>query len=113
MQAGGGLAAGEQQQAMATPGAEDYTNLQRVKVYRLNDSGHWDDKGTGHVSCEYMEVRARLLTSCPVLYCTNPPLFGGVVHHDPHRLTSDRTEDGGVKSLIMRSREEAFGLHFF
>ena len=45
------------------PGAEDYTsdqytNLQRVKVYRLNDSGHWDDKGTGHVSCEYMEVRA-------------------------------------------------------
>jgi protein phosphatase-4 regulatory subunit 3 len=37
--------------------AEDFTNLQRVKVYRLNDSGHWDDKGTGHVSCEYMEVR--------------------------------------------------------
>ncbi|EEH55088.1 uncharacterized protein MICPUCDRAFT_19362 [Micromonas pusilla CCMP1545] len=35
--------------------AEDFTNLQRVKVYRLNDSGHWDDKGTGHVSCEYME----------------------------------------------------------
>ena len=37
--------------------AEDFTNLQRVKVYRLNESGHWDDKGTGHVSCEYMEVR--------------------------------------------------------
>ena len=38
-------------------GDEDYTNLQRVKVYRLNEGGHWDDKGTGHVSCEYMEVR--------------------------------------------------------
>ncbi len=32
-------------------GDEDYTNLQRVKVYRLNEGGHWDDKGTGHVSC--------------------------------------------------------------
>eukprot|EP00227_Mantoniella_beaufortii_P012244 CAMPEP_0197595494 /NCGR_PEP_ID=MMETSP1326-20131121/22981_1 /TAXON_ID=1155430 /ORGANISM="Genus nov. species nov., Strain RCC2288" /LENGTH=237 /DNA_ID=CAMNT_0043161861 /DNA_START=256 /DNA_END=965 /DNA_ORIENTATION=- len=39
----------------ATSTTEDYTNLQRVKVYRLNDSGHWDDKGTGHVSCEFME----------------------------------------------------------
>jgi protein phosphatase-4 regulatory subunit 3 len=28
-----------------------------VKVYRLNENGHWDDKGTGNVSCEYMEVR--------------------------------------------------------
>ena len=54
MQADGGMAAVEPQ-----PGGEatDYTNLQRVKVYRLNESGHWDDKGTGHVSCEYMEVR--------------------------------------------------------
>ena len=30
--------------------------LQRVKVYRLNDEGKWDDKGTGHVSVEYLEV---------------------------------------------------------
>ncbi|CAI5463518.1 unnamed protein product [Closterium sp. Yama58-4] len=28
---------------------------QRVKVYRLNDDGKWDDKGTGHVSVEYLE----------------------------------------------------------
>ena len=42
----------------AGPVDDSYTNLQRVKVYRLNDSGHWDDKGTGHVSCEYMEVRS-------------------------------------------------------
>ena len=54
MQADGGIAAVEPQLGGE---AADYTNLQRVKVYRLNESGHWDDKGTGHVSCEYMEVR--------------------------------------------------------
>jgi hypothetical protein len=32
--------------------------IQRVKVYRLNDEGLWDDKGTGHVSVEVMEVRS-------------------------------------------------------
>jgi len=31
--------------------------MARVKLYRLNDRGHWDDKGTGFASCEYMEVR--------------------------------------------------------
>lgn len=30
--------------------------FQRVKVYRLNDDGKWDDQGTGHVSVDYMEV---------------------------------------------------------
>jgi hypothetical protein len=34
------------------------TSMQRVKVYRLNSDGLWDDKGTGHVSVEFMEVRA-------------------------------------------------------
>lgn len=29
--------------------------LQRARVFRLNDEGHWDDKGTGHVSIEYLE----------------------------------------------------------
>lgn len=33
--------------------------IQRVKVYRLNEEGLWDDKGTGHVSVELMEVRCR------------------------------------------------------
>lgn len=28
---------------------------QRVKVYRLNAEGLWDDKGTGHISVEYLE----------------------------------------------------------
>lgn len=31
--------------------------MARVKLYRLNDRGHWDDKGTGFASCEYLEVR--------------------------------------------------------
>lgn len=30
--------------------------LQRVKVYRLNDDGKWDDQGTGHVTVDYLEV---------------------------------------------------------
>ncbi|KAG5023806.1 hypothetical protein JHK85_020148 [Glycine max] len=29
--------------------------FQRVKVYRLNDDGKWDDQGTGHVSVDYLE----------------------------------------------------------
>ena len=33
-----------------------FERLQRAKVYRLNDEGNWDDKGTGHVSIEYLEV---------------------------------------------------------
>lgn len=36
------------------PGTGD---LQRVKVYKLNEAGLWDDRGTGHVTVEYMEVR--------------------------------------------------------
>jgi protein phosphatase-4 regulatory subunit 3 len=35
----------------------DPAGLQRVKVYRLNEEGLWDDKGTGHVSVELVEVR--------------------------------------------------------
>ncbi|KAL9325617.1 hypothetical protein ACSQ67_006262 [Phaseolus vulgaris] len=29
--------------------------FQRVKVYRLNDEGKWDDQGTGHVTVDYLE----------------------------------------------------------
>ena len=58
MQADGGMTAVDPQPLGGeAPAAADFTNLQRVKVYRLNESGHWDDKGTGHVSCEYMEGR--------------------------------------------------------
>ncbi|KAG5632604.1 hypothetical protein H5410_004321 [Solanum commersonii] len=30
-------------------------SLPRVKVYRLNDDGKWDDQGTGHVTVDYLE----------------------------------------------------------
>ncbi|XP_019056793.1 PREDICTED: serine/threonine-protein phosphatase 4 regulatory subunit 3A-like isoform X3 [Tarenaya hassleriana] len=30
-------------------------SMQRVKVYHLNDDGKWDDRGTGHVTIDYME----------------------------------------------------------
>ncbi|KAK6930252.1 Serine/threonine-protein phosphatase 4 regulatory subunit 3-like, central domain [Dillenia turbinata] len=29
--------------------------VNRVKVYRLNDDGKWDDQGTGHVTVDYLE----------------------------------------------------------
>lgn len=29
--------------------------MQRVKVYRLNGDGKWDDRGTGHVTVDYLE----------------------------------------------------------
>ncbi|RDY00208.1 Serine/threonine-protein phosphatase 4 regulatory subunit 3, partial [Mucuna pruriens] len=29
--------------------------MARVKVYRLNDDGKWDDQGTGHVTVDYLE----------------------------------------------------------
>ncbi|PKA62990.1 hypothetical protein AXF42_Ash007786 [Apostasia shenzhenica] len=30
-------------------------SMQRVKVYRLNEQGKWDDQGTGHVAVDYLE----------------------------------------------------------
>ncbi|XVE82246.1 hypothetical protein DITRI_Ditri15bG0132600 [Diplodiscus trichospermus] len=30
-------------------------SMQRVKVYRLNEDGKWDDLGTGHVTIDYLE----------------------------------------------------------
>ncbi|KAH7573490.1 hypothetical protein JRO89_XS03G0158100 [Xanthoceras sorbifolium] len=32
-----------------------FKKFQRVKVYRLNDDGKWDDQGTGHVTVDYLE----------------------------------------------------------
>ena len=26
-----------------------------MKVYQLNGEGQWDDKGTGYISCKYVE----------------------------------------------------------
>ena len=41
------------------------TELQRVKVYRLNSEGHWDDKGQGQVTIAFLEVRACRLPGSP------------------------------------------------
>lgn len=30
--------------------------MQRVKLYKLNDEGTWDDRGTGHVSIDDLQV---------------------------------------------------------
>ena len=40
-----------------------YGNMARVKIYRLNERGHWDDKGTGFATCEYLEVRGERVPS--------------------------------------------------
>ncbi|MBA0753746.1 hypothetical protein Gogos_020265 [Gossypium gossypioides] len=37
------------------------TRYQRVKVYRLNDDGKWDDQGTGHVTVDYLEMIAYVI----------------------------------------------------
>nr|XP_043609693.1 serine/threonine-protein phosphatase 4 regulatory subunit 3-like [Erigeron canadensis] len=35
--------------------ASNNNSMQRVKVYRLNDDGKWDDQGTGHVTIAFLE----------------------------------------------------------
>ncbi|KAG9139389.1 hypothetical protein Leryth_017308 [Lithospermum erythrorhizon] len=37
------------------PTINNSPSMQRVKVYRLNDEGKWDDQGTGHVTVDYLE----------------------------------------------------------
>lgn len=34
--------------------------MNRVKLYHLNESGLWDDMGTGHVCCEYVQSKGDL-----------------------------------------------------
>ncbi|KAI0504247.1 hypothetical protein KFK09_015197 [Dendrobium nobile] len=35
--------------------ASSANSMQRVKVYHLNEQGKWDDRGTGHVTVDYLE----------------------------------------------------------
>lgn len=42
--------------APASPNAA----MHRVKLYKLNTQGLWDDKGTGHVAVEWLPVRCLL-----------------------------------------------------
>lgn len=66
---------GEPEQAPGNLQTGHDFSLQRVKVYSLNESGNWDDKGTGHVSVEYLEVahlgfcKARGLVGRSVAQC--------------------------------------------
>lgn len=46
----------------------DSSGMQRVKLYRLTPDGLWEEKGTGSVSVEYMEV-------CPPSSVVFPPLY--------------------------------------
>ncbi|CAF1703561.1 hypothetical protein Bca4012_003772 [Brassica carinata] len=39
------------------------SSMQRVKVYHLNEDGKWDDRGTGHVSIDYVD-RSEELSLC-------------------------------------------------
>ena len=32
--------------------------MQRVKVYKLNEAGLWDDRGTGNVAVDFTEASA-------------------------------------------------------
>jgi hypothetical protein len=32
----------------------------RVKLYQLDDEGKWEDKGTGQIACNFMEVSLTL-----------------------------------------------------
>ncbi|KAL7178268.1 hypothetical protein ACSBR2_031423 [Camellia fascicularis] len=56
-------------------------SMQRVKVYRLNDDGKWDDQGTGHVTVDYME-RAEELSLFVIDEEDNETLLS-------HRICSD------------------------
>ncbi|CAL9219893.1 unnamed protein product [Arabidopsis halleri] len=40
-------------------------SMQRVKVYHLNEDGKWDDRGTGHVSIDFVE-RSEELSLCVI-----------------------------------------------
>jgi hypothetical protein len=44
--------------------ARKETPMYRVKLYKLNSQGHWDDKGTGHVAVEFLPVRNSSPRAC-------------------------------------------------
>ena len=74
--------------SLQTLAAMEEPGVQRVKVYRLNEEGLWDDRGTGHVSVEVMEVSrcwraavargrapgASWVTPCLAAACRLPPV---------------------------------------
>lgn len=57
--------------------------VHRVKVYKLSEGGEWLDKGTGHISVEYMEVRVWLAGG--VASANNPRQQHAVLPARPRR----------------------------
>ena len=53
--------------------------MHRVKLYKLNQQGLWDDKGTGHVGIEFLPVRLR--RECSEHSGPNGPLRSGSLVH--------------------------------
>ena len=48
-----------------TPAEFFHGNVRRrVKVYQLDDDSQWEDKGTGQVNCDYIEVCFNTMTHC-------------------------------------------------
>ena len=80
--------------------------MQRVKVYKLNEDGLWDDKGTGHVSVEYMEVCVRGAASYHIAAGAGPGCSwrGVVCASGPARLTRP------LPSLRPEQKSDSVGL---
>lgn len=93
----------------------DFHYLQRVKVYRLNEEGKWDDKGTGHVCVEYLE-RSDVVGLVVIDEEDNETLL---VHHisaeDIYRRQEDTIiawRDPEMATELALSFQEAMGCSF-
>ncbi|CAJ1940879.1 unnamed protein product [Sphenostylis stenocarpa] len=90
------VAMGAQEKSQANTNSMQASFSVRVKVYRLNDEGKWDDQGTGHVTVDYLELS--LVIDLPI---TKKPLkrseeLGLFVYDEDdnetillHRISSD------------------------
>jgi hypothetical protein len=83
---GGGATSTQQQQQQQMMMAQQDEAIRRVKVYELNEeSGQWEDKGTGSVCCTYVESKGGL---CIVVYPEhqehgiNKPLMQTLLSYD-------------------------------
>jgi hypothetical protein len=69
-------------------------NLHRVKLYRLNPEGNWDDKGTGFVSLEPNEVRT---CGYPWSWTSNTHTHGS---QNTNRVALVVTSEQSVKTMF-------------
>mmetsp|Transcript_36846 Transcript_36846/g.103965 ORF Transcript_36846/g.103965 Transcript_36846/m.103965 type:complete len:862 (+) Transcript_36846:313-2898(+) len=88
-------------------------NMQRVKVYRLNKDGLWDDNGTGHVSMEYMEQSDSVGLVVISEEDTSTLLIHRISRDDIYQRQGDNTiitwSDAEVGTEIALSFQEAQG----